>query len=68
MGPKKGNTRATNYTGLADLMAANPEKAIVHRSIHLNIKNPLYLQAELACLEEGNGENEGYGENRDIGG
>ena len=49
-------------------MAANPGKAIVHRSIHLNIKNPLYLQAELACLEEGNGENEGYGENRDMGG
>ena len=33
-------------------MAANPGKTIVHRSIHLNIKNPLYLQAELACLEE----------------
>jgi hypothetical protein len=57
-----------NYTRLADLMAANSEKAIVRRSIHLNIKNLLYLQAELVCLEEGNGENEGYGENRDMGG
>jgi len=49
-------------------MAANSEKATVRRSIHLNIKNLLYLQAELVCLEEGNGENEGYGENRDMGG
>jgi hypothetical protein len=50
-GPAK-RTYQSNYTGLADLMAENPEKAIFRRFTQLNIKNLLYLQAELACLEE----------------
>jgi hypothetical protein len=50
-GPEKRKYQS-NYTGLADLMAENPEKAIVRRFTHLNVKNLLYLQAELACLEE----------------
>jgi hypothetical protein len=52
-GPEKRKYQS-NYTGLADLMAANPEKTIVRRFTHLNIKNLLYLQVELACLEEDN--------------
>jgi hypothetical protein len=50
-GPEKKKYQS-NYTGLADLMAENPEKAIVRRFTHLNIKNLLYMQAELAYLEE----------------
>ena len=50
-GPTKRKYQS-NYTGLADLMAENPEKAIFRRFTQLNIKNLLYLQAELACLEE----------------
>ncbi|KAI9055233.1 hypothetical protein LZ554_000197 [Drepanopeziza brunnea f. sp. 'monogermtubi'] len=41
-----------DYTGLASLMVDNPEKAIVRRFALLNMKNLLYMQAELAVLEE----------------
>lgn len=41
-----------DYTGLATLMVENPEKAIVRRFATLNMKMALYMQAELADLEE----------------
>ena len=45
--------RYTNdYTGLASLMVENPEKAILRRFTLLNIKNLLYMQAEITLLEK----------------
>ena len=41
-----------SYTGLASLMNANPEKAILRRFGKLNMLNLLYLQAELVELED----------------
>ena len=43
---------AKSYAGLASLMNANPEKAILRRFGDLNMLNLLYLQAELVDLED----------------
>lgn len=40
------------YGKVAELMSNHDEFAILRRFMHLNIKNLLYLQAELAHLEE----------------
>jgi len=50
LGPSKKRYE-NDYTGLASLMVENPEKAIVRRFALLNMKNLLYMQAELVELE-----------------
>jgi hypothetical protein len=44
--------RPNGYSKLASLMGQNPEVAIFRRFNKLNARNLLYLQAELAELEE----------------
>jgi hypothetical protein len=51
LGPSKKHYE-NDYTGLASLMVENPEKAIVRRFALLNMKNLLYMQAELVELED----------------
>jgi hypothetical protein len=51
LGPSKKRYE-NDYTGLASLMVENPEKAIVRRFALLNMKNLLYMQAELVELED----------------
>lgn len=41
-----------NHPTLAKLMSAEPEMLILGRFTRLNLENLLYLQAEIACLEE----------------
>ncbi|MCJ1389043.1 hypothetical protein MMC18_001897 [Xylographa bjoerkii] len=47
---------APSYSDLASLMNANPEKAILRKFGDLNMKNLLYLQAELIELQDELGE------------
>jgi hypothetical protein len=39
------------YSDLALLMASHPDVMIIRKFAHLNAKNLLYYEAELACLE-----------------